>query len=138
MGGWRAIAGLRRMKIHAKSDERILGDSDVAETVLGSASEAMERKYRLKADGYSFERVAKRVGEIFDISKRELTAPGKHPVHVKVCSVLAYWAVHEIGMSATEAGLRLGWSQSAASRAVERGRIIVEESGISPVAMQNA
>ena len=54
---------MRREKVHFKSDERILGDSDFVETVLDFASEAMERKYRLKADGYTFERVGKRVAE---------------------------------------------------------------------------
>ena len=54
MGGWHELSGLRRMKIRFKSDERILGDSDFVERVLHSASEAMERRYRLKAEGYTF------------------------------------------------------------------------------------
>lgn len=131
VGGWRELSGLRRLKIHVKSDERILGDSDFVEKVLDSASESMERSYRLKAEGHSFESVAQRVGEIFGVPKRHLMAPGKRPEHVKARSVLAYWAVHEIGMSATEVGLKLGLSQSATSRAVQRGRGLAEEPGLS-------
>ncbi len=37
--------------IHLKGDERILGDSDFVEKFLSQASEQMERRYRLKAEG---------------------------------------------------------------------------------------
>ena len=120
--GWQGIGGLRRMKIHFKSDERVLGDSEFVETVLASASEALERKYRLKTEGYSFKSVADRVGEIFGLTPREFIAPGKQPHFVIARSVLAYWAVYELGMTVTEVGLKLGLSQSATSRAVQRGR----------------
>ena len=126
------------MKIHFKSDDRILGDSDFVETVLNSASEAMERRYRLKASGYSFKSVAERVGEIFDMPNRDVMAPGKQPDRVKARSVLAYWAVHELGMSVTEVGMKLGLSQSATSRAVQRGRGITEDSRLNPEIAKNA
>ena len=50
VSGWHELSALRKMKIHFKSDERVLGDSDFVKEVLGSASEAMERKYRLKVE----------------------------------------------------------------------------------------
>ena len=127
VGGWHELKALRRMKVHFKSDERILGDSDFVENVLNTASEEMQRRYRLKAWGCTIDSVALQVGEIFDISPRELTEPGKQPQRVRPRSVLAYWAVRELGMSVTEVGLRLGLSQSATSRAVQRGRALVEE-----------
>jgi len=130
VGGWSALSGLRRMNIHFKSDERILGDSDFVETVLNSASETMTKRYRLKSEGHTFERVAERVAEIFDVSNRILMAPGKQPHRVKARSVLAYWAVHELGMAAIDVGFKLSLSPSATSRAVQRGRGIVEESGL--------
>jgi hypothetical protein len=138
VGGWHELRGLRGMKIHFKSDERILGDSDFVETVLNFASEAMERRYRLKASGYSFKSVAERVGEIFDMPNRDVMAPGKQPDRVKARSVLAYWAVHELGMSVTEVGMKLGLSQSATSRAVQRGRGITEDSRLNPEIARNA
>ena len=60
VGGWQELNALRREKVHLKSDERILGDSDFVETALDFASEAAEQEYRLKADGYPVERVGKR------------------------------------------------------------------------------
>lgn len=138
VGGWKELSGLRRMKVHFKSDERILGGSDFVDTVLSSAAEAMARRYRLKAEGYTFEYIVKRVAGIFDISNRLLMTPGKRPQYVKARSVLAYWAVHELGMSVTEAGLRLSLSQSAASRAVQRGRNIAETMELKLDIVQNA
>jgi len=40
MGGWAAVKALRKTKAYIKGDERILGDSDFAEQVLGQAQEA--------------------------------------------------------------------------------------------------
>ena len=124
--------------LHFKSDERVLGDSDFVQEVLGSASEAMERKYRLKAEGYTFDRIARIIEEIFDIPQRDLMMPGKQPYRVKARSVLICWAVQDLGMPATEVGMRLGMSQSAVSRAAQRGRNIVEELGLSPEKHRNA
>ncbi len=69
---------------------------------------------------------------------RDVMAPGKQAHRVKVRSVLAYWAVHKLGMSVTEVGLKLGLCQSAASRAVQRGRGIAEESGLNLEIAKNA
>ncbi|RPJ13265.1 MAG: transposase [Desulfobacteraceae bacterium] len=138
VGGWHELSELRKMKIHFKSDERVLGDSDFVKEILGSASEAMERKYRLKAEGYTFERIAGIVGEIFDIPHIDLIMLGKQPLRVKARSVLICWAVQELGMSATAVGLKLGMSQSAVSRAAQRGRNIVEELELNPEKSRNA
>jgi len=129
---------LRKMKIHFKSDERVLGDSDFVQEVLSSASEALERKYRLKTEGYTFERLTRIVGKIFDIPQRDLMVPGKQPNRVKARSVLICWAVQDLGMPATEVGMRLGMSQSSASRAAQRGRTIVEGMDLIPEKHRNA
>jgi putative transposase len=127
IGGWHELKVLRKMNVHFKSDERILGDSDFVNEVLGSASEAMERKYRLKAKGYTFETLAQKAGNVFNVSPTDLVKPGKQPDRVKSRSVLIHWAVQELGMSATEVGMKLGLCQSAASKAAHRGRSVAEE-----------
>ena len=106
--------------------------------VPGSASEAMERKYHLKAEGYTFDRIARIIEEIFDIPQRDLMMPGKQPYRVKARSVLICWAVQDLGMPATEVGMRLGMSQSAVSRAAQRGRNIAEKLGLGPEKHRNA
>jgi REP element-mobilizing transposase RayT len=60
-GGWHALKELRRMGIHFKSDERLLGDSDFVDTVLKAANEKLDRKYRIQAERLNFEAVVSRV-----------------------------------------------------------------------------
>ena len=48
VGGWGVLKSMRRMKIHVKGDERILGDSDFVEKVLSQASEQMELTIPIK------------------------------------------------------------------------------------------
>ena len=126
-GGWDVLKLLRRMKVHFKSDERIQGDSDFVEKVLCDATEEMERKHRLEAMGYDFDTVVKLVSEIYKIESREILSPGKQPERVMARSVLAYWAVRELGISGTEVGKKLSLSQSAVSRAVKKGERLVSE-----------
>jgi len=89
VGGWHELSGLRRMKFHYKSDERVLGDRDLVERALHTASEAMERRYGLKGQGYTFKSVAEEVCDIFDMHNRDVMAPGKQPHRAKARSVLA-------------------------------------------------
>jgi putative transposase len=131
VGGWRTLKSLGNMGIHFKSDERILGDSDFAEKVLGDAAEEMEHRYRLKAEGYDFDTVVKRVSDIFNMKVQRILTPGRQPDRVTARSVLAYWAVRELGMSVTSVGKQLSLSQSATSRAVERGEEIIAQRGLS-------
>lgn len=65
-------------------------------------------------------------------------APGKERHRVKARSVLAYWGVRELDMSVTDVGLELGLSQSAASRAVQRGRRIAKDAGLKLEIANNA
>jgi putative transposase len=125
VGGWGVLKSMRRMKIHVKGDERILGDSHFVETVLSQASEQMERQYRLKAEGWTLAKITERVAEIFGIEKDQIFVAGKHPKRVHTRSVSAYWAIRYLGLSATEVGKQLGLSKSAVSRAFERGRQMV-------------
>ena len=120
-GGWHALKQLRSLSVHFKSDERVLGDSDFVDTVLKAAGEKMDRKYRLQAEGYDFEDVLSRVCELFRLTRREVLSWSKQRNRAMARSVLAYWSVKELGMTAFAVAERLGLSPSAASRCVQRG-----------------
>ena len=115
------------MNIHIKGDERILGDSDFVEKVLSQASEQMKRRYRLKAEGWTLTKVTERVAEIFGIEKDQVVLAGKQPNRVRARSVLAYWAIRDLGLTATEVGKYLGLSKSAVSRAANRGQKLIDD-----------
>lgn len=129
-GGWHAIKEFRRMGAHFKSDERVLGDSDFVDVVLKAASEKLDRKCRLQAEGYNFEDVVLRVCELFRLTDREVLSRSKQRKRANARSVLAYWSVTELGMTASEVAGKMGLSPSAASRCVQRGERTVAGEGL--------
>jgi REP element-mobilizing transposase RayT len=129
IGGWQAFKALDRTDVHLKSDERILGDSDFVEEVLKMTEEKRQRQYQLEADGFNIEQVAQRVAAILGVNCEQVWKKGKHPQTVKARSLLCYWAVRELGISATEIARRIGISQPAISQSVERGEAIAKENG---------
>jgi len=127
IGGWTLLKGFRKAGIRVKGDERILGDSDFVENVLKSAEEELEQKYDLRASGYDFDRVARRVAEVMAMEIDQVTAFGKSPQTVKARSLLCFWAHRKLGMTTIEIGRRLNISQSAVSRSSMRGQKIERE-----------
>lgn len=130
-GGWTAVKMMRKLKIHMKGDERILGDSDFVEAVLAQTKEGFEEKYRLEAKGYDLDYVIKRVASIFKISDRQVLEPCKQPQFVQARSVASYWAVRKLSISGTLVGKKLGLTQSAVSRSAKRGEEIVRKMELS-------
>ena len=121
LGGWSVIKSLRKLQIHLKGDERILGDSDFVESVLKAQDEQMEQRHQLQAQGYDFEKVVSRVAEVFDIEADQILIAGKQPQRVNSRSLVCYWAVKELQMKSTAVAKLLGITQSAVTRAVQRG-----------------
>jgi chromosomal replication initiation ATPase DnaA len=84
---------------------------------------------RLGAEGWTLTKIAERVAEIFDIEKDHVVVAGKQSDRVRARGVLAYWAIRDLGLTATEVGTYLGLSKSAVSRAATRGqKLIVDQS----------
>ncbi len=125
-GGWAAIKKMRRYHEHMKSDERILGDGDFAQSILADAKEGLEDRYRLHALGYDLEKVTIRVSIELGIDPKQVWAVGKNRDTVKARSLMCYWAVRKLGMSATELSKKLGVSQPSVSMSVKRGEQIAK------------
>ena len=126
-GGWAAVRALRGAKAYQKGDERILGDGDFVEEVLRQSEEKMERKFRLKTQGFDFDKVVERIAGLLEVSSAEVLASGKKRQTVTARSLLCFWVSSELGLSQAWLARRLGISQPAVSAAVERGRKIAEE-----------
>jgi hypothetical protein len=86
----------------------------------------LERRYRYEARGYDFDKVQYRVAEVCKIDGKDVLLPGKQADRVRARSLLCYWAVRELGMSCTAIGRRLGMTQPAVSRAVQRGEKVAK------------
>ena len=104
-----------------KGDERILGDSGFVLGVLSASEERLQRKYRLKSQGYDVERLARYVASLFEMEPDEALSPEKYGQAVKARSVFCYWAVRELGERATALARMLGLRQPAVRISVKRG-----------------
>ncbi len=124
--GWRPS----RQSDHPKSDERILGSSRFVEEVMEAAHEIWDRKHTREVTSADFSAVQRHVARLFHMSAEEILLPGKYPTRVAARSVLCYFLVRELGMTATALAQRLGIGQPAVSIAVGRGEAIVRERGL--------
>ena len=124
--GWRPA----KDSAHRKGDERILGGSDFVLEVMKAAGQTWERTHALKIEGVDFAAVNEHVARLFNLSPEEILLQGKYPNRVAARSVLCYFLVRELGMTATAVAERLGIGQPAVSIAVARGEAIVKERGL--------
>ena len=137
-GGWKALKSSRMGRARLQGDERILGDSDFVESVLEAAEEDLIRRYRLQAEGYDFEKVLNLVARFFDLHPSEILLPSKQRERIRARSLLCYWAISELGMTATEIAHRLGIHQSSVSRTAQRGEKLAVEKELSIDVERNA
>ena len=128
-GGWQVVKELKELKIHMKSDERILGDGDFVSDIISRSEETLKKKYKLKASGVDLDFIVKRVAAILDISVDEVWYEGRYKDQVKARSLLCYWAVRELGESMTSMARKLKISTVAVSKSVKRGADVIKENG---------
>lgn len=124
LGGWGAVKSLRRGREHVKSDERMLGDSDFVQSVLSAQEEHLQARYRMQSSGYDFQYALRRVSQLSGLEAEQILEPGKQPARLYARSLLCYWAIRSLGMTAVAVSKLLGISQSAATRASYRGEIL--------------
>jgi REP element-mobilizing transposase RayT len=130
-GGWRKVLQNRQANLESKGDERILGEGSFVEEVLRQAEEAFARKTDSLQQSVTFDELLKAAANHFGLKPGDLTLPGKQPLRVKGRSLLCFWAVRELGMTASEVGSKIGLTQSAVSRAVPRGESLSKEMQIA-------
>ena len=102
-------------------------------SILAEANEKLDRYYEIKSQGHTIEKVAKRVIEIFGIEKDVIYSKGRRKIQVAARSLLYYWTVRELGLTATALAKRLGLTQPAVSYAVMHGEQIAKESNCTLV-----
>jgi len=128
LGGWSEVKSLRlKGQDHIMSDERILGESEFVDAVLSQANEKYERRYELKARGYTLNRIAERVAELSGMKEHEVFSKGRQKRKVAARSLLCFWAVRELGISLTDLARTLEMSIPGVGFAVERGEAIAHE-----------
>jgi REP-associated tyrosine transposase len=111
------------------SDERILGDSDFIASILRQTEQQLTSRQRYRHAGVGAEELATLVVELLEIDKVQVRAAGKQPNRVQARSLFCFWAVRELGVTATSLARELGISQPAVSQAVQRGDMLATERG---------
>jgi len=91
------------------------------------ADEEMERKARYGHQGLDLEKLAKIAADVLEVDPICVEAPGKQPERVRARDLFCYWAVRELGATATSIARRLGLTQPAVSVAVKRGERYASE-----------
>jgi putative transposase len=124
-GGWAAVKALRKVGAYMKGDERILGSGEFVEKVLAQSEERLKRKFRLKAEGYDFDKVVDRVSQLMGLECDEVLSPGKYKKVVEARSVICYRAMREVGISQEILAQKFSISQPAVSMAVQRGEKMI-------------
>jgi REP element-mobilizing transposase RayT len=131
MGGWKQAKKMIKGQQRVKGDERILGDSDFVLNVLNHCNEQLERSYRLSAKGIDVAVLSSYVAGLFDLTPDQLLTPGRYPAVVRARSLFCYWAVRELGVTATDLAKQIGMTQPAISISVKRGEKIAKETEFS-------
>lgn len=130
-GGWSGVKAMKETGDYQKGDERILGDGAFVTEVLAHAEEQLQKKYRIKAEGYNFEKLVDRVAEITELTSEEVLDGIRDKKRTDARSILCFWSKEELGITQSHLAEKLNRTQSAISYAVRRGRVIVERNSYS-------
>ncbi len=125
-GGWSGVKAMLETGGRQKGDERILGDGAFVTEVLSQAEEQLQKKYRIKAEGYDFEKLVDRVAEITKLTSEEILDGIRDKKRTDARSILCFWAKEELGITQSYFAKKLNRTQSAVSYAVRRGSSLVE------------
>ena len=125
-GGW-AEAKQSGVRPRIKGDERILGSSDFVLKLLHEADERFERRYALRARGYTLDHLAERICVHAGLKKNDLLSPSRQKAIVEARSIFSYLATRELGVTVTRIAGLCRQTPSAISYAVARGKGLVEK-----------
>jgi len=122
VGGWSALKAVRSSELRIVSDERILGSSEFAETVLKAANEAYDRKTQIQARGVNLGQLIDIVACRLEIDIDLILSSSRQRQVAFARSIICFLAVDQLMLSGASIARRLGLSPSAVSKLVCRGR----------------
>jgi putative transposase len=126
IASWKDISKTENMK----GDERILGDSAFVNSTLRIADERLEKRTRLKMEGYNLDKLARHVEKVLGLEEGATDAKGKYSEAVKARSLFCCWAVREMGIPSVELARRLDLAPSSVCDSVRRGERLARTSGL--------
>jgi hypothetical protein len=137
-GGWTTVRQMQNAGHFQKSDERILGDGDFVETVLGEADERMTRRLQYQAKGISLDHLQLAVAKLVAIQPEEMVGASKARTVVRARILFSYFAVREMSVPGTEVAKQLKISLPTVSLSVQRGEQLIRKEGLNIGDLLNA
>jgi REP element-mobilizing transposase RayT len=122
VGGWSAVKEFRSANVRVISDERILGSSDFAESVLKQANEKFEKKTLAKAKGLDLDGLISVVAGNFEIVPEIIKSESKQRTGSRARAIICYLASVRLAISGAQLARKLQLTPSAVSKLISRGR----------------
>ena len=122
-GGWFEVLALRRSGDRQASDQRILGDGEFVQDLLGEMDEMGSRNLRLPLERKSLDLLAERVCEVHGIRSGELLSGSRRREIVEARRIMSRLSVKELGYSGAEVARYLGVTNSCVTRAASSGEV---------------
>ncbi len=111
--------------------ERILGDDDFIKRVLNRSNELRNSEKGTAAQEYDFNAAVKKVAAWFGLKSEDVLSLRRDHLAARARSLLCYLVTSELGMSQAFLARDLGLTQSAISRAIQRGSEQAKTGGYS-------
>ena len=87
----------------------------------------LRRRRELLKQGWNVERLVNHVSTLFKLSKHDILSNTKKEKIVNARSLIYYWAIHVLGLSAISVARYFGHSCSTAIRSAEKGKVLVDK-----------
>ncbi len=123
-GGWAKVLEAKKEKEYLRGDERVLGYSDFVEQALKAAEEKIKKTEHLKKQGWTIERLAEKVCEIFSREIEKVKKRARETKASQARSLLAFWGYKELGLKGKVLSQYLGIAQSSLSESIARGEVV--------------
>jgi REP element-mobilizing transposase RayT len=122
LGGWEAVAALRRGRESYLADERILGSSPFVETLRAEAERAERQRLRLRARTPDLPTLLSKVARAAGLAPKALQGGGRSRALVRARDGLAYLWIEFLGRSGHDLARALALHPVSVYRAARRGR----------------
>ena len=105
----------------------LLGDSDQIHEALLRRNERTASRVRLRREGWTIDRLLRRVCELMDIRRARMAVGSRRRMYVRGRSLFLFLATTYLGCTRREAGRRVGVASSSAATGCVRGEAIAAE-----------
>jgi putative transposase len=124
LGGWTAVAAVRRGREAYTADERVLGTGAFVEDLLRDVDERTHHEGQPPGRRLELSTLIQRLSKTLGLAPETLLGPTRVPAAARARQVLAYVWVERLGRRASELAQVLGQTRGNVSLAAKRGAAV--------------